>query len=490
MIRARRHVAHGLIFTLAAGVTTASCVVGPKYVRPAEPVPAAYKEVSTDSSGVNWRPAQPRDNAVRERWWEVFNDSQLNALEEMLAIGNQNIAAAAANVQVARATLREAHSQYYPAVTASPTIMNSRVSTGFGQSIGNTFTTYALPVEASWEPDVWGRVRQAVSSTAFAAQAAVADLQSVRLAAHAELATEYCELRAQDALIAVLDSTVTAYQEALAITRDRFLAGLENDEAVAQAEAQLEIAQAQAASLHVLRAQYEHAIAVLVGEAPSTFAIAETTSAIDRPSVPVGLPSELLERRPDIASAERAVAQANAQIGVAQSAFFPLLSLTGTAGVESLSVSSWFTWPSRVWSVGPSAVQSIFDAGLRRATVQQFRASYDQAVANYRQTVLTSFQQVEDNLAAIRFLAQAITRQNAAIQSAQRSLDAAETRYTSGLDPYLNVIVAQTVLLNSRQAAVNYRSQELVASVQLIKALGGGWDVSRLPTPGSLAAGH
>jgi NodT family efflux transporter outer membrane factor (OMF) lipoprotein len=419
---------------------------------------------------------------VRGKWWESFQDTQLNQLEEKLNLSNQNIAAAAANVQAARAMIREARAQYFPTITANPGITNSRVSSAFGQNINAIFTTYSLPIEASWEPDLWGRIRNTVKANTYSAQASVADLENVRLSAQAQLAADYYELRAQDAQKQVLDSTVSAYREALELTRDLYKAGLDNDEAIAQAESQLKATQAQDTNLGVLRAQYEHAMAVLAGQPASTFAIPVGALKASPPSIPVGIPSNLLERRPDIAAAERAVAQANAQIGIAQTAFFPTVTLSASAGLEALSVAKWFEWPSRIWSVGPSLAQTLFDAGLRRATVQQYQAAYDQTVANYRETVLTAFQQVEDNLAALRILTQVIEQQNAAIDSAGRNLREAEVRYKAGLDPYLNVITAQTALLNDQQAAVSFRMQDMVASVQLIEALGGGWDASQIPS--------
>ena len=382
--------------------------------------------------------------------------------------------------------IREARAQYFPTITANPGVTNSRLSTAFGQTVGNTFTTYSLPLEASWEPDLWGRIRNTVKANTYSAQASVADLENVRLSAQAQLAADYYDLRAQDAQKQLLDSTVSAYQEALELTRDLYKSGLDNDEAIAQAESQLKATQAQDTNLGVLRAQYEHAIAVLAGQPASTFAIPVEALKAGPPSIPVGIPSELLERRPDIASAERSVAQANAQIGIAQTAFFPTVTLSASAGIESLSPAKWFEWPSRIWSVGPSLAQTIFDAGSRRATVQQYQAAYDQTVANYRETVLTAFQQVEDNLAGLRILTQVIEQQNAAIDSAGRNLREAEVRYQAGLDPYLNVITAQTALLNDQQAVVNFRMQQMVAGVQLIEALGGGWDASQIPTPKEL----
>lgn len=461
----------------------AGCNVGPRYARPSTPVPPAYKELGRGGAQGDWKQAQPADQASRGKWWERFGDPALNALEEQAAGANQNIAAASAAVTAARAMIREARSQYFPSLTANPTITNARVSSAYGQSIGKTFTTYSLPLEASWEPDLWGRVRKTVDSSTFAAQASVADLANVRLAAQAELAGDYYELRAQDALKQLLDSTVAAYTEALELTRTRYLAGMDSDEAVAQAEAQLGATQAQDTNLGVLRAQYEHAIAVLAGQPASTFTISAEPLKANPPAIPAGVPSELLERRPDIAAAERAVAQANAQIGIAETAFFPNVTLGAAGGLQSLSVSKWFEWPSRVWSVGPSLAQTIFDAGLRKATVQQFQAEYDGTVANYRQTVLTAFQQVEDNLAALRILAQVIQQQDTAVQSADRSLQVADTRYRAGIDPYLNVINAQTALLADQEAAVNFRAQQIVASVQLIRALGGGWDASQMGSP-------
>jgi NodT family efflux transporter outer membrane factor (OMF) lipoprotein len=472
----------------------AGCSIGPKYIKPTALVPPAYKELEVPNVEGAWKAAQPRDEAARGKWWESFNDRKLNELEEKLNISNQNIAAAAANVQAARAMVREARAQYFPAITANPGIANSRLSTAFGQSIGNTFTTYSLPLDATWEPDLWGRVRNTVKANTFAAQASVADLENVRLSAQAELAADYYQLRAQDTLKQLLDSTVRAYQQALELTVDVYRAGIGSDEAVAQAELQLKATEAQDTNLGVLRAQYEHAIALLAGQPASTFAVpleafeAKAALKANPPSIPVGFPSELLERRPDIASAERLVAQANAQIGIAKTAFFPTITLSASAGLESLSPATWFEWPSRIWSVGPSLAQTIFDAGSRRATVQQFQATYDQTVANYRQTVLTAFQQVEDNLAALRILAQVIEQQNGAIDSAGRNLEEVEVRYKAGLDPYLNVIAAQTALLNAEQAVVSFRSQQMVAGVNLIKALGGGWDASQIPTPKQLGA--
>ena len=473
---------------LALLIILSACNIGPKYNKPSTPVPPAYKELGAPNVEGDWKPAQPGDSLARGKWWERFDDPQLNDLEAKLNISNQNIAAAAANVQAARAMVREARAQYFPTVTANPGITNSRLSTAFGQSVGFTYSTFALPLDASWEPDLWGRIRKTVNATTFSAQASVADLENTRLSAQAELAADYYELRAQDALKQLLDSTLSAYRETFELTRDLYNSGLGNDEAVAQAEAQLKTTQAQDTNLGVLRAQYEHAIALLAGQPASTFSLSAAALKATPPRIPIGLPSELLERRPDIAAAERAVAQANAQIGIAQTAFFPSVTLSASAGLQSLSIAKWLQWPSRIWSVGPALAQSIFDAGLRKATVQQYQASYDQTVANYRQTVLIAFQQVEDNLAALRILTQVIEQQDSAIEAADRSLQEAKVRYRAGIDPYLNVIAAQTTLLNDQQAAVTFRMQQMVACVQLIRAIGGGWDASQTPSPKELSS--
>ena len=477
------------------------CSVGPKYVRPPVEVPSAYKEIPQSAAKRSeiWRVTQPREGANRGNWWKVFNDPQLNELEAKASSSSRQIAAAANGFLAARALVREARSQYFPTVSTNPSILNSRPSPGqfggvqAGSSSGiglsvKSYTDYSLPFDASWEPDFWGRVRNNVRANIYAAQASAADLANVRLSVQAELAVDYYELRAQDSLKELLDSTVTAYQDSLVLTRAQYRAGMGNDEAVAQAEAQLKSAQAQDTNLGILRAQYEHAIAVLIGQPASSFSLPPNALAVNPPAIPAGIPSELLERRPDIAAAERSVAQANAEIGVARTAYFPAILLSASGGFGNSSAASWFTWPSRFWSVGPSLAETIVDAGLRKATVQQFRAAYDQTVANYQQTTLTAFQQVEDNLAALRILSQDIDQQDAAVQAAARSLHEAEIRYKAGLDPYLNVISAQTVLLANQQTSVNFRMQQMVASVQLIMALGGGWDASQIPSEKEVGA--
>lgn len=354
---------------------------------------------------------------------------------------------------------------------------------GSASSSSGTFTDYTFPFDATWEPDLFGRIRNTIRSAAYGAQASAADLENIRLTAQADLAEDYFQLRGQDALKELLDSTVVAYQQSLDLTRALYETGIDSDEDVAQAETQLETTQAQDAALEVQRAQFEHAIAMLTGQPASTFSIPVEPLKSNPPAIPFGVPSQLLERRPDIAAAQRSVAQANAQIGIARAAYFPTVTLSGAAGLESTSIASWFTWPSRFFSVGPAAAETIFDAGLRRATVEQYRAQYDETVANYREAVLTAFQQVEDNLASLRILSVEIEYQDTAVKSAERDLALATDRYKLGIDPYLNVITAQTSLLSNQEAAVTLRIQQMTASGGLIEALGGGWDASQLPSP-------
>jgi NodT family efflux transporter outer membrane factor (OMF) lipoprotein len=458
-------------------VLLAGCTVGPKYHTPTVQTPDAYKETK------DWKVATPQDAAIRDKWWEVYNDPQLNSLEEKVNVSNQSIAAAAASFLEARALVKEARSQYFPTLSTAPSITNQRVgaSRSSTATTNSSFTDYSLPFDASWEPDLWGRVRNTVRANVAGAQASAADLQNTKLTIQAELAVDYFQLQGQDALIRLLDQTVADYQESLRLNRVLFSTGIGSDENVAQAETQLESTQALDTNLGILRAQFEHAIALLVGQPASSFSIPPGPFNMPPPDIPLGVPSQLLERRPDIASAERSVAQANAQIGVATAAFYPNVTLSASAGLESTAISSLFTWPSRVWSIGPSLTETIFDAGLRRATVEQFQAAYDQTVANYRNTVLTAFQQVEDNISELRILSVELGQQDTAVSSANRSLQLAMDRYRFGIDPYLNVITAQTTLLSNQQTAVNLRILQMTTSVQLIKALGGGWNVAQIP---------
>jgi NodT family efflux transporter outer membrane factor (OMF) lipoprotein len=477
-----------LAISLIGLILFKGCDKAPKYAKPSVPTPPSYKEITPENfkETENWKFAHPKDDVIRGKWWEMFNDPELNALEEQVNISNQNIALADANFRAARAVVRESRSQYFPTVTTSPSITKSKQSAATSSSnfaSGRLFTLYSLPFDASWEPDLWGRIRNTVRVSAYEAQATAGDLQNIRLSVEAELAFDYYQLRALDSQKALLDSTVVAFQKQLDLTHTLFDAGIDSDEDVALAETQLETTQAQATDIGILRAQLEHAIAMLTGQPASTLSLPFASMKATPPPIPLGVPSQLLERRPDIAAAERRAAEANAQIGVTKAAFFPSLTLGATAGLESTSISSWFTWPARFFSVGPTLAQTLFDKGRRAAVTEQARALYDGTVANYRLSVLTAFQEVEDNLAALRILSRELEQQNAAVASAQRTLSLANDRYKSGIDSYLNVITAQTALLTNQRTAVTLQMEEMTASVQLIKALGGGWNASQLPTP-------
>ncbi len=478
------------LFAVLFALAGAACAVGPNYKRPSAPVPAAYKDERppADAAGeIQWKPAEPRDDAGRGKWWEIFEDPALNALEERIDVSNQNIALAEAQFRGARAAVRGARADFFPTVTASASVTRSqgsaaRSTTGASTSTPTAPTTvYALPVDFSYELDVWGRVRRNVESSVAGAQASAADLQTVRLTMHSELALDYFELRGIDTQKQLLDTSVAAYEKALQMTVNRFNQGVVSGVDVAQAQTLLETTRAQATDLGISRAQLEHAMATLIGKAPADFTFPPAPGLPGPPVIPVSLPSELLERRPDIAAAERRAAAANAQIGVATSAFFPRLFLAATGGYESTKLADWFSLPSRFWSIGPSVVATLFEGGKRRAGVEQARASYDAAVAAYRLDVLTSFQQVEDNLAALRILSEEAAQQAAAVAAAERSLTIARNRYLAGTTTYLEVVTAQTVALANERAAVEIQTRRMTAAVNLIKALGGGWRASDLP---------
>src|ERR1700752_702361 len=464
-----------------------SCDKAPKYKTTPVSTPTAYKELTPDNfkETDGWKFARPKDDEIRGNWGEIFNDGQLNTLEQQVNISNQNIALADANFRVARALVKEARSQYFPTVTTSPSINVTRQSAKIIQSnvsTGRVIKDYTLPFDASWEPDRWGRIRNTVVASASEAQASAADLENARLSVQSELAFDYYELRALDAQKQLLDSAASDFKQALDLTKVRFETGIASEEDVSQAETQLETTEAQATDLGIQRAQLEHAIALLAGQPASTFAIATLPLNAEPPAVPFGLPSQLLERRPDIAASERRVAEGNAEIGVAKAAFFPSLVLNLAGGLESSSIATWFSWPARFFSLGPSLSQTLFDKGRRKAFTEQTRAAYDGNVANYRQTVLTAFQEVEDNLAALRILSRERDQQEAAVKSSEHTVTLANERYKDGIDSYLNVITAQTTLLNNQRTEVNLRMQQMTASVELIKALGGGWNASKLPT--------
>jgi NodT family efflux transporter outer membrane factor (OMF) lipoprotein len=417
--------------------------------------------------------------------WETFHDPQLNTLEQQVNISNQNLKAAQAQYTQARAMLRYNRADYFPTVAAGASATRTRVSSNNApvNAIGNgrTNNDFQLPVELSYEVDAWGRVRNNVESFRAQAQASAADLATVNLSVHAQLALFYFQARSLDAQEQLLKSTVQYYEQALQLNVSRFQGGVGSEVEVEQARTQLETTRAQAIDIGVARAQFEHAVAVLIGKPPSSFSLFPLPLQTPPPPIPVGVPSELLERRPDIASAERQVAAANARIGVAKAAYYPLLNLTAAGGFESGAITTLLQGPSGLWSFGASALQTVFDGGRRRAASDQAIATYDQTVASYRETVLTSFQQVEDNLAALRILEKEAQTQNVAVLAAQKSLELSIQRYKGGVTSYLEVTVAQSAALSNEATAVNILGRRMVAAVQLIQALGGGWDSSSLP---------
>lgn len=483
--------------TLAALLVT-GCRVGPKYQRPpaiAQAPPASYTEEPTPSPGSDaWKVAQPRDAMLHGKWWEIYNDTELNALEEKLNIDNQTIRQSFENFIASRSLVAEARSQLYPTVGFGPSYQHSQSSTNLSNSSSNGTTqtvagtnrqndVTSLPFDVSWEPDLWGRVRNTIRQSQYSAQVSAADLENQRLTEQASLAVFFFQLRGQDAVQAVFDQTVADDQKSFEYTRAQYETGVGTQISVVEAENTLENAQAASLNVGVARAQYEHAIAVLIGTDPSSLSIPVKPLNAMPPQVPTGVPSQLLERRPDIAASERTMASANAAIGVADAAFYPALTLTAGGGLQSSSLTNLFKWSSRFWSVGPAASQSIYDGGLRRAIVHQDTAIYNADVASYRQTVLTAFQQVEDYLSTVRILSQQIKQQQLAAQSAQHFVDLETARYQTGIDPYINLVTAQTTLLSDQQTLATLHTQQMTASVQLIVALGGGWDSTQLPTP-------
>jgi NodT family efflux transporter outer membrane factor (OMF) lipoprotein len=464
---------------LAGVLSIVGCAVGPKYNRPAVEVPPAYKEAG------DWKPAQPNDQNLGGPWWQIFQDQQLNALEDQINVSNQNLKAAEAQYTQTRAVLRYYRADYFPSITAGAAATRNRISNnrppGHLSSNGATYNDYQIPVQLSYELDVWGRVRKTVESQREQAQASAADLATVNLSLHAQLALFYFQARSLDAQEQLLNSTVAQYEQAFQLTDTRFKGGLASEVEVQQASTQLESTRAQAIDVGVQRAQYEHAIATLIGKPASSFHLSPLPLASPPPSIPLELPSELLERRPDIAAAERRMAAANAQIGVAKAAYYPNISLGATGGFESGVITTLLSGPSILWSVGASAIAPIFDGGRRRANTDQAIAAYDQTVANYRETVLTGFQQVEDNLAALRIFAMEADTQQRAVLASQKYLELALTRYRGGITSYLEVTTAQSAALTDEVIAVNLLGRRMTSAVLLVQALGGGWDSSSLP---------
>jgi NodT family efflux transporter outer membrane factor (OMF) lipoprotein len=468
----------GAVVLCGAVALSSGCMVGPDYVKPPAEAPAAFKE------NEGWKLAEPQDHISRGRWWEIYGDPQLNALEEKIDISNQNVFVAEAQFRQARALVQAARSAYFPTVNAGASVTRSSQSTTLGNRpvARGAQTDYSLSADVAWELDLWGGLRRALEESKASAQASAGDLEGIRLSAQAELAQDYFQLRALDTQKQLLDASTVAYEKSLTLTKNRYASGVASRADIVQAESQLLATQAQAIDVGVQRAQLEHAIALLVGQPPSTFFLAIAPLSALPPSTPAGIPSELLERRPDVAAAERRVAAANAQIGVIKASYYPTLTLGASGGFETTTLSKWLTYPSRFWSIGPSISQAVFDAGLRRAQTDQARAVYDATVATYRQTVLTGFQEVEDNLAALRILEQEAGVQDQAVQAAELSVTLTLNQYKAGTVSYLNVVVAQTAALVSEVTAVNIRGRRMSASVLLVKALGGGWQATDLPT--------
>lgn len=468
------------------------CTVGPKYVKPSVPTTPAYKEgvPASYQGSEQWKPATPGDQASRGNWWEIFGDQELNKLEEQVATSNQDLKVFEARFREARAAIRFSRAAQFPTISTSPSasfVKSSDFSPNFPTKVPEAQTgSFVLPFDLSYEVDLWGRVRRSVAAAREEAQASAADYETAKLSLEAELAMDYFELRSADAQKKLLNDTVKAYTDNVQLTEIRFKGGVAPRADVAQAQTQLDTTRVQDTDVTVQRAQFEHAIAILIGKPPAEFSLPEASINGEPPAIPIGLPSDLLQRRPDIAAAERRVAEANQQIGIARAAYFPTMTLDGTAGFSGSRASNWFTWPSAFWAVGPGLAQTLFDAGRRRAVSESARANYDAAVATYRQTSLTAFQEVEDNVAALRILENEAQQQEQAVASAKDSLQLFTNRYRGGVDTYLQVITAQTTELANERNAIDIQRRRMDASVLLIKALGGGWNVSTLPTFGQV----
>ena len=491
---------------LSAALVAGGCSVGPNYVRPDAPTSDSFKELE------GWRTARPRDDVLRAAWWELYDDPVLTDLVEQVPPANQSLKAAEAAFQQARTLVWQARSNWYPTAVAGVSFSRSRVSAnlsggtqvshvgtvsggpstrgarGFGGTISSDYT---LPGSISWELDLWGKIRRQVESSEASAQASAADLANTQLSLQSELALDYFQLRTLDAVKRLLEDTAKTYERSLTLTQNRHQEGIASGADIAQAQTQLESTLAQAVDVGVQRAAMEHAIAVLIGKPPADFSLPPVAElAATPPPIPAGVPSELLERRPDVATAERNMASANASIGVAVSAWYPTVTLSASGGFESSDIAKWLLWPSRFWSVGPSVSETIYDAGRRSAQIDQARAAYDENVDTYRQTVLTAFQQVEDELAALRILEEEAEVQDRAVKAAQDSVRLTTNQYEGGIVSYLNVVVVNAAALANEQTAVNIQGRRLAASVQLVQALGGGWSAGELPSTRDLAQGR
>jgi NodT family efflux transporter outer membrane factor (OMF) lipoprotein len=503
--RATRHlfrIAPALSLPLLAG-----CTVGPDYVKPSAPTPAAFKDAG------NWKPSNPQDAVVRGKWWEIYHDSQLNELEEKVNISNQNVLVAEANFREAAAAVKVARAAFFPTVTANPSMTETQTqslglfggSGNAGTIASNTGSTglttgggghsnanlpegiYDLPLQVSYLADVWGSVRRTVEANTATAQASFADLENARLSYQGTLAQDYFSLRGLDAEAKLLSETVDSYQKYLELTQNRFKSGIASQGDVAAAKTQLETTRAQLIDVGVDRTQYQDAIAVLIGKPASVFTLKDSPLAAEPPRVPAGVPSTLLERRPDIAAAERNVAAANADIGVQVAGYYPQITLTGSTGLETVELAQVFSGPNFLWSVGPAIAQTVFDAGRTHGLVQEAQASYDSTVGTYRQTVLTAFQQIEDDLSGLRILENEAGVEDGAITAAKQSLDVTTNLYKQGVDDYLQVITTQAILLNDQITDTNIQTRRMTTSVLLVEALGGGWNYSKLPSRADVA---
>lgn len=479
-----------LVIACAGSVSLllSGCMVGPKYARPIAPTSPAFKEASEWKEGDGWKVAEPGDDVLREKWWELYGDPDLNQIEEQVDDSNQTLKVAEANFRQARAAIRFSRAAEKPAIGTSPSIASVRTSANapyFPSSLANNGTgEFILPFDLSYEIDLWGRIRRGVTASREQAQASAADLETARLSLHAEAAIDYFEVRSADAQERLLNDTVKAYSEALRLTENRFEGGAAPKSDVAQARTQLEDARVLASDITVQRAQYEHALAILTGEPPAEFHLPDAPLKVRTtilPDVPVALPAQLLQRRPDVAAAERRMAAANEQIGIAKAAYYPTLNLAAAAGLEGSSLLNWFNWPSRFWAVGPQLSETLFDGGRRRATTESARAGYDATVASYRQSVLEAFQQVEDNLVVLRVLSTESAQQQRATLAAEESLRIFQNRYAGGVDTYLQVVTSQTTALANERNDIDILRRRLEANVLLVKAMGGGWSVSNLP---------
>jgi NodT family efflux transporter outer membrane factor (OMF) lipoprotein len=471
------------------------CNVGPHYHAPAPPTVTApnYKESTVNFKDADgWKVASPQDAMLRGNWWEVFKEPELNTLEEQLNVDNQNIKVAFNNYMEARTLIAEARAQYWPTITVGPAWSRSKSSGNLGKSsqanAGSTSSLWSLPLDVSWTPDLWGKIRNEVRTEEYSAQVSAADLELEKLTEQASLAQYYFEIRGQDMMQQILDKTVEADQKALDAAQGAYDAGTGDYISVVEARATLEAAKSSQINVGLLRAQYEHAIAMLVGKVATDFSIPVKPMVYAPPTIPTGLPSQLAERRPDVAASERKLAADNATIGIGYGAFFPQVTISASAGFESSTLTHLFDWPSRFWSLGPSASQTLFNGWLYRAQLHQYEAAYNADLATYRQTVLTAFQQVEDYLAATRIYSQQILAQERAVKAAQEFLDLEMQRYQAGVDPYVDVVTAQTTLLSDQVTLNSLHVQEMMSSVQLVQALGGGWDSSQLPTPAQAGA--